>query len=39
VRRANRSARLRQRMANLLEERSTPGQLVTLRGLFKLFVE
>jgi menaquinone-9 beta-reductase len=39
VRRASRSARLRQRMANLLEERSTPGQLVTLRGLFKLFVE
>jgi menaquinone-9 beta-reductase len=39
IRRANRSPRLRQRMSNLLEEKSTPAQLVTLRGLFKLFVE
>jgi geranylgeranyl reductase family protein len=39
IRRAGRSARLRQRMANLLEERSTPAQLVTLRGLYKLFIE
>ncbi len=39
IRRAVRSPRLRQRMANLLEERSTPAQLVTLRGLYKLFVE
>lgn len=39
IRRAARSPRLRQRMANLLEERSTPAQLVTLRGLYKLFIE
>jgi flavin-dependent dehydrogenase len=39
VRRACRSARLRQRMANLLEERSTPAQLFTLRGIVKLFTE
>jgi len=39
IRRAIRSPRLRQRMANVLEERSTPAQLVTLRGLVKLFVE
>jgi flavin-dependent dehydrogenase len=39
IRRAARSPRLRQRMANLLEEKSTPAQLVTLRGLYKLFVE
>jgi menaquinone-9 beta-reductase len=39
IRRAARSPRLRQRMANLLEERSTPAQLMTFRGLYKLFVE
>ncbi len=39
IRRANKSPRLRQRMSNLLEEKSTPAQLVTLRGLFKLMVE
>lgn len=39
IRRAARSARLRQRMANVLEERSTPAQLVTLRGLYKVLVE
>lgn len=39
IRRAAKSARLRQRMANVLEERSTPAQLVTLRGLYKVFVE
>jgi geranylgeranyl reductase family protein len=37
--RARRSERLRQRMANLLEERSTPAQLFSLRGLVKLFIE
>ena len=39
IRRARRSARLRQRMANVLEERATPAQLVTARGLFKLLFE
>jgi menaquinone-9 beta-reductase len=39
VRRAARSARLRQRMAKVLEERATPAQLFTLRGLYKLFAE
>ena len=39
IRRAARSARLRQRMSNLLEEKSTPAQLVTLRGLVRVFVE
>jgi flavin-dependent dehydrogenase len=39
IRRAARSARLRQRMSNVLEERSTPAQLFTLRGLYKLFAE
>ncbi len=39
VNRAIKSARLRQRMSNVLEERSTPAQLLTARGLFKLFLE
>jgi geranylgeranyl reductase family protein len=39
VRRAAVSAKLRQRMANVLEERSTPAQLVTLRGIVRLFTE
>jgi hypothetical protein len=28
---------VRRRMADLLEERATPAQLITLRGVFKLF--
>jgi geranylgeranyl reductase family protein len=39
IRRAAKSARLRQRMSNLLEEKSTPAQLVTARGLFKLIFD
>ena len=39
VRRAAKSPRLRQRMAHLLEERSTPAQLITVRGLIKLFLD
>lgn len=39
IRRAARSERLRQRMSRLLEERATPAQLVTLRGVIKLFTE
>lgn len=39
IRRAARSERLRARMGRLLEERATPAQLITLRGLFKLFTE
>jgi len=39
IRRARKSARLRNRMAAVLEERATPAQLLTLRGLVKLFVE
>jgi menaquinone-9 beta-reductase len=39
IRRAARSERLRQRMSKVLEERSTPAQLFTLRGLYKLMVE
>jgi menaquinone-9 beta-reductase len=39
IRRAATSQRLRQRMSNLLEEKSTPAQLVTARGLFKLIFE
>jgi geranylgeranyl reductase family protein len=39
IRRAQRSARLRQRMSNLLEEKSTPAQLVTLRGIYRVLVE
>lgn len=37
--RAGKSARLRQRMAGVLEETSTPGDLITLKGLVKLFTE
>jgi flavin-dependent dehydrogenase len=39
IRRAARSPRLLQRMARVLEEKSTPDQLLTLRGLYKVFVE
>ena len=39
IRRAARSERLRQRMSRVLDERSTPAQLFTLRGLYKLMVE
>jgi flavin-dependent dehydrogenase len=39
IRRAAKSPRLRQRMSNLLEEKSTPAQLVTLRGLYRVLVE
>jgi geranylgeranyl reductase family protein len=39
VRRAAKSPRLRQRMAHLLEERATPAQLITVRGLVKLFLD
>lgn len=35
--RAQKSARLRQRMSGLLNETSNPGQLFTLKGLLKLF--
>jgi flavin-dependent dehydrogenase len=37
VRRAAASAGVRRRMADLLEERATPAQLLTLRGIVKLF--
>jgi flavin-dependent dehydrogenase len=37
VRRAAASPGVRRRMADLLEERATPAQLITLRGVFKLF--
>jgi menaquinone-9 beta-reductase len=36
--RANRSARIRQRMEGVLEETNNPGNLVTLRGLTRLFL-
>lgn len=39
IRRARKSSRLRNRMAAVLEERATPAQLITLRGLVKLFIE
>ena len=39
IRRARKSPRLRNRMAAVLEERATPAQLITLRGLVKLFIE
>jgi geranylgeranyl reductase family protein len=39
IRRAARSPRLLQRMSNVLEEKSTPAQLLTLRGLYKVLVE
>ncbi|MBB5202919.1 flavin-dependent dehydrogenase [Inhella inkyongensis] len=37
--RAQKSARLRQRMSGVLEETSNPGNLVSLRGLSRLFFE
>ena len=37
VRRAAARPGIRRRMADLLEERATPAQLVTLRGMVKLF--
>ena len=37
--RARRSARIRLRIAGLLNETSNPGHLLTLRGLYKLFTE
>ena len=36
--RANRSPRILQRMAGVLEETGNPGNLVSLRGLAKLFL-
>ena len=35
--RANKSARLLRRMAGVLEETSNPGNLISVRGLFKVF--
>jgi menaquinone-9 beta-reductase len=37
--RARRSARLRQRMAGVLNETSNPGHLITLKGIARLFTE
>lgn len=37
--RAQRSARLRRRMAGVLEETSNPGHLMTLKGMYRLFTE
>jgi hypothetical protein len=37
--RAQRSARLRQRMSRVLDETSNPGQLLTLKGMVRLFTE
>jgi len=37
--RARRSARLRRRMAGVLEETSNPGHLITLKGMYRLFTE
>jgi len=37
--RAQRSERLRRRMAGVLEETSNPGHLVTVKGMFRLFTE
>lgn len=37
--RAQRSARVRQRMSSVLEETGNPGQLVTVKGLVRLFTE
>jgi menaquinone-9 beta-reductase len=37
--RAQRSARLRERMAGVLNETSNPGHLITLKGLVRLFTE
>jgi menaquinone-9 beta-reductase len=39
IRRAQGSAKLRQRMSHVLEEKSTPAQLITWRGLYRLMVE
>jgi flavin-dependent dehydrogenase len=39
IRRAAASPRIRRRMADLLEERAAPSQLLTLRGLYKLVTE
>lgn len=39
IRRAARSTRLLKRMSDVLEEKSTPAQLLTLRGLYKVLVE
>lgn len=39
VRRARHSERLRGRMAEVLEEKSTPDRLLTLRGMFKMLVQ
>ncbi len=36
--RANRSARILRRMENVLEEKGNPGNLVTVRGIVRLFV-
>jgi hypothetical protein len=36
--RARRDARILRRMAGVLEETGNPGNLVSLRGIFKLFV-
>ena len=37
--RARRSARLRKRMAGVLDETSNPGHLITLKGITRLFTE
>jgi menaquinone-9 beta-reductase len=37
--RARRSARLRRRMAGVLDETSNPGHLVTFKGMWRLFTE
>jgi flavin-dependent dehydrogenase len=37
--RARRSARLRRRMAGVLEETSNPGHLITFKGMYRLFTE
>lgn len=37
--RAQRSARIRQRISGLLDETSNPGHLLTAKGVFKLFTE
>ena len=37
--RARKSERLRRRMSGVLEETSTPGDLITLKGIYRLFTE
>jgi menaquinone-9 beta-reductase len=37
--RARRSARIRNRLSQMLEERQNPGRLFTLRGVAKLMLE